>query len=50
MTARVNEEFANRLRRDGALDVIAKPFDPMDLANQLRALWQNYTAQTLRVR
>jgi len=43
MTARVDNEFANRLRRDGALDVIAKPFDPMDLANQLRALWQNYT-------
>ena len=21
----------------------AKPFDPMELANQLRALWQNYT-------
>lgn len=44
MTARVDNEFANRLRRDGALDVIAKPFDPMDLANQLRALWQNYTS------
>ena len=43
MTARVDNEFATRLRRDGALDVIAKPFDPMDLANQLRALWQNYT-------
>lgn len=43
MTARVDNEFANRLRRDGALDVIAKPFDPTDLANQLRALWQNYT-------
>ncbi|MAN98405.1 MAG: hypothetical protein CMN16_04830, partial [Roseovarius sp.] len=43
MTARVDNEFATRLRRDGALDVIAKPFDPMELANQLRALWQNYT-------
>lgn len=43
MTARVNDEFANRLRRDGALGVIAKPFDPMDLANQLRVLWQKYT-------
>lgn len=43
MTARVNEEFSNSLRRDGALDVIAKPFDPMDLADQLRALWQIYT-------
>ena len=44
MTARVNEEFSAGLLRDGALDVIAKPFDPMALANQLRALWQTHTA------
>ena len=42
LTARVSDEFSNSLRRDGALDVIAKPFDPMSLANQLRALWENY--------
>ncbi|MFN4156221.1 MAG: response regulator [Paracoccaceae bacterium] len=42
MTARVSAEFSNGLRRDGALDVIAKPFDPMTLADQLRALWQTY--------
>lgn len=40
MTARVNEEFSNSLRSDGALGVIAKPFDPMGLADQLRTLWQ----------
>ena len=40
MTARVNEELSDSLRRDGALDVIAKPFDPMNLADQLRALWK----------
>lgn len=43
MTARVSEGFSNSLRRDGALDVIAKPFAPMGLADQLRALWQTYT-------
>ena len=42
MTARVNENLSNDLRRDGALGVIAQPFDPMDLAAQLRALWQIY--------
>jgi len=42
MTARVNENLSNELRRDGALDVIAKPFDPMELATELRALWQIY--------
>ena len=42
MTARVNENLSNDLRRDGALDVIAKPFDPMELATELRALWQIY--------
>lgn len=42
MTARVNEEFSNGLLREGALDVIAKPFDPMTLATQLRALWQKH--------
>ncbi|TGD43339.1 response regulator [Pseudotabrizicola sediminis] len=40
MTARVSEEFSNGLRQEGALDVIAKPFDPMSLADQLRKLWQ----------
>ncbi|MDO8882433.1 MAG: response regulator [Pseudotabrizicola sp.] len=43
MTARVNGDFADSLRSDGALAVIAKPFDPMDLADQLRALWQTHT-------
>jgi len=42
MTARVSEDFSNALLRDGALDVIPKPFDPMSLATQLRALWQSH--------
>lgn len=45
MTARVSDDFFDGLRREGALDVIAKPFDPMDLANQLRAVWQTHFSQ-----
>jgi len=39
MTARVQEDIANGLRREGALDVITKPFDPMELASQVREIW-----------
>lgn len=40
MTARVQADMANNLRREGALDVIIKPFDPMELAAQLREIWR----------
>ncbi|MGX0978400.1 DNA-binding response OmpR family regulator [Roseovarius sp. MBR-51] len=43
MTARVNGDFSNSLRRNGALAVIAKPFDPVELADHIHALWQAYT-------
>lgn len=39
MTARVQGDVANVLRRKGALDVIPKPFDPIQLADQLRQIW-----------
>lgn len=42
MTARVNEELSNSLCRNGALDVIAKPFDPIVLADRLRELWRTF--------
>ena len=42
MTARVNGDLSNNLCRNGALDVIAKPFDPIVLADRLRALWRTY--------
>lgn len=42
MTARVSKEFSDGLRGEGALDVVAKPFDPMTLASHLRGLWQTH--------
>lgn len=40
MTAKVQAGEIAHYRSLGALGVIAKPFDPMDLARQVRALWQ----------
>ncbi len=39
MTAKVQPEEMTRWRALGAADVIAKPFDPMGLADRLRAIW-----------
>jgi len=39
MTAKVQPSEVRHFRSLGALDVIAKPFDPMNLGTQLRAIW-----------
>lgn len=39
LTAKVQQDEIAKLRALGALDVIAKPFDPMTLAATVRALW-----------
>lgn len=39
MTAKVQPSEVQRYRDLGALDVIAKPFDPMTLADQVREIW-----------
>lgn len=39
MTAKVQPNEVQHYRDLGALDVIAKPFDPMQLAEQIRAIW-----------
>lgn len=39
MTAKVQPTEIQRYRELGALDVIAKPFDPMTLGDQVRAIW-----------
>lgn len=39
MTAKVQTEEIQELRRLGALEIIAKPFDPMTLADQVKAIW-----------
>jgi CheY-like chemotaxis protein len=39
MTAKVQPHEVAHYRSLGALDVIAKPFDPMALAGQVRQIW-----------
>ncbi len=40
MTAKVMETEIARFKELGALGVIAKPFDPMTLSDQIRSLWE----------
>ncbi|MBT9591485.1 MAG: response regulator [Thiobacillus sp.] len=44
MTAKVQPSEIQRYRDLGALDVIAKPFDPMTLADQVRNIWKRVNA------
>ncbi len=39
MTAKVQPHEVEQYKALGALDVIAKPFDPMQLSDQIRAIW-----------
>lgn len=39
MTAKVQPQEVELYRSLGAVDVIAKPFDPMTLADQVRTIW-----------
>ena len=39
MTAKVQAAEVSHYKSLGALDVIAKPFDPMALADRVRAIW-----------
>jgi DNA-binding response OmpR family regulator len=40
MTAKVQPTEISHYKSLGALDVIAKPFDPMTLATRVRAIWE----------
>ncbi|TSD85107.1 response regulator, partial [Mycobacterium sp. KBS0706] len=39
MTAKVQPQEVARYRALGAVDVISKPFDPMTLSDEIRAIW-----------
>jgi len=39
MTAKVQNQEVERYKQLGALDVIAKPFDPMTLSDSIREIW-----------
>lgn len=42
MTAKVQPNEVAQYRELGALDVIAKPFDPMTLSDSVREIWGKY--------
>lgn len=46
MTARVQAQEVAAYREMGAEDVIAKPFDPMMLSEQVLAIWRTLRART----
>jgi two-component system OmpR family response regulator len=51
MTAKVQSHEVERYKALGALGVIPKPFDPMTLADQVRAMWRKeWTPQDSRSR
>lgn len=41
MTAKVQPNEVAEYKGLGALDVIAKPFDPMTLSDKIKEIWQN---------
>ena len=42
MTAKVQPREESALRGAGAVDVIPKPFDPLTLADEVRAIWERH--------
>ena len=42
MTAKVQPQEVEHLKSLGAVDVIAKPFDPMTLSETVTTLWEKY--------
>lgn len=46
LTAKAQREELERFLLLGAIGVIAKPFDPMTLADQLREIWDAHRAAT----
>lgn len=45
MTAKVQPDEVAAYKALGALDVIAKPFDPMALSEQIKAVWQKHLSE-----
>jgi two-component system, OmpR family, response regulator len=44
LTAKAQRDELERFLQLGAIGVVSKPFDPMTLAQQLRALWSEHCA------
>ncbi|MDC0662987.1 response regulator [Marinobacter sp. SS21] len=45
MTAKVQPSEVEAYKALGAIDVIAKPFDPMTLSDTVRAIWQRHRGE-----
>ena len=45
MTAKVQPTEVAEYKNMGAIDVIAKPFDPMTLAEQIQTIWQQHCGE-----
>jgi len=43
MTAKVRPSEVEQLRKEGAIDVIPKPFDPMTLSENIKSLWNKHS-------
>lgn len=41
LTAKAMASEIERFKEAGAIDVIAKPFDPMTLSNQIQEIWES---------
>lgn len=46
MTAKVERSYIDQLRAKGAIAVLEKPFDPIGLADEIRAIWAARSAGT----
>lgn len=46
VTAKAEENFSNTMLENGALSVITKPFDPMELCAQIESAWAAHHRQT----
>ena len=44
LTAKVQSQQVDELMRLGAVEVIAKPFDPLGLAAQIRTIWRGLSS------
>lgn len=45
MTAKVQPQEIEQLLKEGTIDVIPKPFDPMSLAENIKSLWNKHWAE-----
>ncbi|NQD36567.1 response regulator [Permianibacter sp. IMCC34836] len=50
MTAKAQPQEIEQLLRQGAIAVVSKPFDPMQLAEQLQRHWQQWQQQGAEIK